>query len=222
MDVLGQSADKDKHPLFQDGVNHSLGINSQIAWEGLFDQNISTPLELMFRKRAKRNQAYRARLAGMTWYSQSRQTDESMDSRETSLAVSLGYEWHERIGREFGFFYGVEFEKGISLNKSTLNRVTFDTPIGDLKSRLVTNIRDNGFGLLPLVGITYHIYDNFYLTTEVKLHLRYNLSTLNANWYETPNDNPGEYTLGSYSKLSENQLQLYFTPFANIFIHFKF
>lgn len=220
---IGTSFGQDQH--LSDKVTgssgFSVGINTQFMLDGLFDQNTMTPFELMVRKRRKADQALRARLGGMATHSHRANADEELESRQTNWNAAIGYEWHESLGKKFGFYYGLDVEAVIGNEKKILKRKTFDTPIGDLNSILNDKIREQTYSIKPLVGVTYQLTRSLYASAELRLQCTYGQDKRNLNWFHSTSDAPSDYFSGSYSFQNSHHFDINLLPLANIFIHLK-
>nr|MBI1230376.1 hypothetical protein [Cytophagales bacterium] len=219
---FGQEQPRSEGPPDVTGSSgYSVGINTQFMLDGLFDQNTMTPLELMVRKRTKADQAMRARLGGMATHSNRINAEEQLESRQTNWNAAIGYEWHESLGKKFGFYYGVDVEAVIGNEKKTLRRKTFDTPIGDLNSVLNDKIREQTYSIKPLVGVTYHLTRSLYASAELRLKFAYRQNKRNNYWFHSTSDAPSDFFSGSYTIINNYQFDFSLMPLANIFIHLK-
>src|SRR5690606_13523267 len=152
-----------QHRLYPDDKSYSIGINTQFALDGLLDQSIHTPLEVLLRRQVKKGQAFRARIKGMTWHTDRKEGDEGLETHLSQLALALGYEWHQPIGNRFGFYYGLELEKGFNQNKSIHSTIT-PSSIGDYYLVLIDNEKVHRYSILPVAGVTYQPIKNLYIS----------------------------------------------------------
>lgn len=107
--VFGQEKEKqDFLPFAAEGKSHSLGINAILSPGFFFDRPETLPMELVYRKFNKKNQAFRIRLEGR--YEKS--LDENFPFYEekwnSSLGGAVGYEWHKPISQRWSWYYGGE------------------------------------------------------------------------------------------------------------------
>ena len=220
--IFGQQGSRsDEAPEVTGSSGYSIGVNTQFMLDGLFDQNTMTPLELMVRKRTKAGQALRGRIGGMATHSNNINADEELESRQINWNGAIGYEWHEGLGKKFGFYYGFDVEAVLGNEKKILKRKTFDTPIGDLNSILKDNIRSQTYSIKPLVGGTYQLTKSLYASAEVRLQFSYRQDKRNNNWFHSTSDAPSDFFSGSYTIINNYQFEFSLMPFANIFIHLK-
>lgn len=200
---------------------YSVGINTQFMLDGLFDQNTMTPFEIMVRKRTKDGQAIRARIGGMATHSNRINTEEELESRKTNWNAAIGYEWHESLGKKFGFYYGFDMEAAFYNENRSRKVDNFGTPIGDLISVLKVKVREQTYSIKPMVGVTYQLTKSLYASGELRLQFSYRQDKQNYNWFNATTDAPSDFSPGSYSLLNNYQFDLSLMPLANIFIHLK-
>jgi len=201
---------------------YSVGINTQFMLDGLFDQNTMTPLELMVRKRRKADQAMRARLGGMATHSNRINADEELESRQTNWNAALGYEWHESLGKKFGFYYGVDGEAAFGNLNTVFKSRYFNTAFGYLATMQKLDFTESSYSINPVIGGTYQLSRRLYASAELRFKILFKQDKRNFITKQSAPGYPPDFFVDSYSSIQNFQFDLSFIPLANIFIHFKF
>lgn len=93
----------DPLPMFGD-KNLSLGLNTQFLFEGIFEGEISTPIEILVRKRVGKSGAIRLRTWGLVQTSNRTQPYGNTFERVTDLGIAAGKEWHRAINHKWGYY----------------------------------------------------------------------------------------------------------------------
>lgn len=196
------------------------GINTQFAIEGLFDQQLTTPLEVTVRKLIKNNQVIRLRLMGISSNRSLIQGDTSKTTKSATLGIAIGKEWHRPIGKKFGWYFGFEAE----FNKNWDNSIE-TKPIYNLDGILRTNKQYydrsklflNGLGI---IGFSFRLNSYIILTTEIKQGLYYsNFQTL-VNTYDKAIEEEDYLLTPTISKFSIEEFKLSIQPYTGIHINF--
>lgn len=197
------------------------GINTQFAVEGLFDQQLTTPLEVMVRKVTKENQAIRIRLMGISSNRSQVQGDTTKSIQFATLGIAIGKEWHRPIGKKFGWYFGFEAE----FNKSWDNSIETKPRNSPLSGVLVTQkqIIDrstlflNGLGI---VGFSFRINPKIVLTSEIKQGIYFsNFQTLGRTYYKAIEEEDFHPT-PAIGEFSIQGFKFNIQPYAGIHINF--
>lgn len=186
-----------EHRLFPDRNTYSLGINTQFAIDGLLDQSTFTPMEILWRKGTKNNQALRARLKGILANTDRNDEQERRKIHQSQLALALGYEWHRPLGNRFGYYYGMELEMGVNNNNVTSHFIN-NTSIGDFFVKRTDFEKTRRIGVLPIAGFTYRPLSYLFVSFEMRLEIFFKETKSKSNSYEAPFENPNDFSSTGY------------------------
>ncbi|MFC4871991.1 hypothetical protein [Negadavirga shengliensis] len=209
-----------EHRLFPDRNTYSLGINTQFAIDGLLDQSTFTPVEILWRKGMKSNQAFRTRIKGMLANTDRNDEQERRKTHQSQLALALGYEWHRPLGNRFGYYYGMELEMGVQYQDSVRNYIDFE--IGEFHTKRKESTKTNHFIILPFVGFTYQLSPKLYISSEFKLEINYHTIEKYSEFSYALFENPDDYVIGSYGKFDVHIFKLNMRPYTGVYINIKF
>lgn len=96
-----------KSKVFAKGTQ-TLGINAILNPNFFFDKPETLPLEILYRKFTKDDQAIRFRVEGRYEKSINENLPFFEEVTNSKLGVGLGYEWHHTLHHRFSWFYGGE------------------------------------------------------------------------------------------------------------------
>ncbi|EON76207.1 hypothetical protein ADIS_3335 [Lunatimonas lonarensis] len=204
--------------LFLDKKVYSLGINSQLAVEGLLDQSTFTPMEILLRKGAKNNQAFRVRLKGLLANTERNDDQERRKTHQSQLGLALGYEWHLPLGNRFGYYYGGELELGRNRNHNTRNSI-FHASHGDFFLKRLDVEKVHTVGILPVTGFTFRPFSYLFVSFEMRLEILYKEAKLRANGFQAPFENPNDFSSTGYSRADIKSWIFNFQPYSGIFVN---
>ncbi|EON76199.1 hypothetical protein ADIS_3327 [Lunatimonas lonarensis] len=204
--------------LFLDKNVYSMGINSQLAVEGLLDQSTFTPMEILLRRGAKNNQAFRVRLKGLLANTERNDDQERRKTHQSQLGLALGYEWHLPLGNRFGYYYGGEVEMGVNNNKVTRYFIN-STSMGDFFVKRTDFEKTRRIGVLPLAGFTYRPSHYLYVSLEMRLEIFYEKLKFNSDSLIATIENPNNSMPGSWGRYNVANWKFNFQPYSGIFVN---
>ncbi|MFC4871992.1 hypothetical protein [Negadavirga shengliensis] len=210
-----------EHRIFPDRNTYSLGINTQFAIDGLLDQSTFTPMEILWRKGTKNNQALRARLKGMLTNTDRNDEQERRKIHQSHLALALGYEWHRPLGNRFGYYYGGELEMGVNNDNVTRHFIN-NTSIGDFFVKRTDFEKTRRIGVLPIAGFTYNPLSGVFVSLEMRLEIFYEKLKFTSDSFIAPIETPNDSMPGSWGRYNITSWKLNFQPYSGIFINLEF
>lgn len=214
----------DTHPtISEDPVilgRYQIGINSQFAIDGLLEQNIRTPVEILVRRQTGTG-AVRVRISGISNHSRTEDPDilNIVATHQSTLGLALGYEWHRKLKRNWSWYYGLELEGSRIWDNSKAESLYQDqSTLEEYIREEITKRRTNSIGLLPFIGFKYRIIPRLYVSTEIKM-LVYHKSLKNrrdTDYFRLD----GSFQSNSYGRQDIKNQSIIFQPYTGILINF--
>jgi hypothetical protein len=167
VDSVAQVASRKPLPMFGEN-NLSLGLNTQFLFEGIFKGPISTPLEILVRKRVGKSGAIRLRTWGLAQTSNRTQPYGNTFERNTDLGIAAGKEWHRAINHKWGYYYGAEL--GIGYRRYFQDSAMIPLDWSDGSTVLYNREVDSDEVTTTIVGIlggNYSVNNRFSISAEV-------------------------------------------------------
>ena len=158
-----------KSKVFAKGTQ-TLGINAILNPNFFFDKPETLPLEILYRKFTKDDQAIRFRVEGRYEKSINENLPLFEEKWNCSLGVGVGYEWHQKISRQWSWFYGGEVAMTYFWNDedSTIPSVVFDTLVlrnSQGENRIVDN------SVRGLLGFIYSLSSKLLFSVQQGLNI---------------------------------------------------
>lgn len=172
VDSVAQSAPRKPLPMFGD-KNLSLGLNTQFLFEGIFEGEISTPFEILVRKRVGKSGAIRLRTWGLVQTSNRTQPYGNTFERVTDLGIAAGKEWHRAINHKWGYYYGAELGIGFQYNRQDSAAAPFLSNGITLLVNREVNENSTQVSLNGVLGTNYMLSKRFTISGEIGLGIAY-------------------------------------------------
>lgn len=199
---------------------YQIGINTQFAIDGLLDQSIRTPLEILIKRQIGTNNTIRARIIGNSNFSLSDSPiiNASLTTNKITFGLALGYEWQRRLNRKWTLYYGLEFEGRGIWDYSSDKSIYFDpNTLISLERDVVSRQKNIRFSVLPLAGVRFRITKDLFLSTEFKAIIFDERIHYRSDAYYTRIETG--YSSSSYTHDSNKLKSINFQPFTGIFIN---
>lgn len=168
--VLGQEKlEKQGFLSFTAGENsHILGINAILSPSFFFDRPETLPMELVYRRFNKKDQAIRIRLEGRYDISREENLPFFEEKWNSSLGGAVGYEWHRPISRLWSWFYGTELAVSYFWMDVDYAR---PTDFSGIPMILILHEDIRSFAISPrsIIGVFYNLNPKLSLSFEQQL-----------------------------------------------------
>lgn len=222
-DSIPPATPKNPPPIFGD-KNIVFGINTQFAVEGLFDQQLTTPLEVVMRLKGNRNSAWRIRALGIFNSKNSEQGGFPKEEILSEIGLAVGKEWHKYLSKKWGWYNG--FELGFSKKDSIINSVL--PSYIDSNGWLISVNRSESnevFKIKPQVflGVGFNLNKRISLSTEIGFGAV--ISSENDKRIDYYTANTGEDTFSQGSAISDFTIAKFnfnYFFFPKIILNFNF
>ncbi|WP_158856984.1 hypothetical protein [Lunatibacter salilacus] len=202
-----------------------LGVNTYFAISRLFDQSVRAPMELLIRKRMKRqNQMLRLRAFGDLQRLKYVEFTYSDESQDFLYGLALGYEWIKPINERWEGYYGLDLEGSQKRSFDTNTRDGYDPEADPITFREKTNVyqHTDRIALSPLLGIRFSLSKKLLLSTEFRL-ANYMEWTKTGEEYSTkPMEGNGDYQIQTRSEETVKEKGIRFRPYTGIFLNYRF
>lgn len=202
---------------------YQLGINTRFALEGLFNDSIRTPVELLIRKQVSPYGAIRLRLMGMT---QNYKKDVPLaprlkETHITSIGLALGYEWQNLIARRWKWYYGAEVQGKLRWDNALEESEYYNANVDEVYDhRRVYKKRTNQVALLPFAGIRFHITPYLFVSTEMKIEAFFEQYKSRTDDSFTRKDGTQPNFGGGFSEFVIENNDISFRPYTGIFLNY--
>ncbi len=200
VDSVAQDSPRKPLPMFGEN-NLSLGLNTQFLFDGIFKGQVSTPLEILVRKRVGKSGAIRLRTWGLVQTSNRTQPYGNTFERNTDLGIAAGKEWHRAINHKWGYYYGAELGVEFLYFRQDSSEAPFLTNDGILLlvnrevNKNSTRISINGF-----LGAYHRLSKRIALSGEIGWGIAYTrLDWRDDIFFWLYNDPGFFYAIGPYS-----------------------
>lgn len=222
-DSIPPIASKIPPPIFGN-KKFVFGINTQFAVEGLFDQQLTTPMEVVMRLKGNRNSAWRIRALGIFNSKNSQQGGFPKEVRLSEIGLAIGKEWHKTLSSRWGWYNG--FELGFSKKDSIINSVL--PSYIDSNGWLISVNRSESnevFKIKPHVflGVGFNLNKRFSLSTEIGFGAV--ISSENDKRIDYYTANTGEETFSQGTAISDFTIMKFnfnYFFFPKIILNFNF
>jgi hypothetical protein len=202
-----------------------LGVNTFFAIDRLFDHSVRAPMELLIRKRMKRqNQMLRLRAFGDLQRLKYVEFTSSDESQDFLYGLALGYEWIKPINERWEGYYGLDLEGSQKRSFDTNTRDGYDPEADPITFREKTHSyqHTDRIALSPLLGIRFFLSKKLLLSTEFRL-ANYMEWTKTGEEYSTkPMEGNGDYQIQTRSEEKVKEKGIRFRPYTGIFLNYRF
>ncbi|GAB2772297.1 hypothetical protein HNQ93_000745 [Hymenobacter luteus] len=207
---------------------HQVGLTASPVLEGLFKNNRSLPLGVLYKRQLTPARALR--LGAVANYRYQKRYDpvplSNRDFRQTDtgLQAYAGLEWQRPLSRRWVAYAGVdvgaaysnEFSQEYSESSALYNGINTTFSLDeDLTMRTYTAF------VRPLAGVRYHLRSFLYVSAEAALPLQYSyykLRSSTARWFK----DSGQMIGTDIGGFQEHRLNLNFRPVSQLSVHYLF
>lgn len=198
-----------------------IGLNSQFIIDGMLDQSIRTPIEILFRRQDSHARSFRMRFSGIFQNSRRYELEYFNKTYESTLGLAIGYEWQQRISNRWNWYYGLEVEgRKFWLDEleeyDVVNQYTDETfhVIG------INDQKTSRLSVLPLIGFKFRISSRLFVSSEFKLEA-FTEKQDSRSGYDVKSVNASQqYHETSFEDFSTKGKNIHFQPYTGIFLNF--
>lgn len=196
---------------------YQVGINSHFALEGLFNDSLRKPVELMIRRQVSLSQAVRFRILGITENFKWEDSDDARETHKSTFGIALGYEWQNLLSKRWKFYYGSELLGKLSWENSVDELDVFDENTNEVVDlRRVRKRKTEQIALLPFTGIRFQITPFLFLSTEIKIEAYHEKFRSRRDSYWTRSDGS---VAKPFSEFSIKNSNIHFQPYTGIYLN---
>lgn len=208
--------------------NH-IGFNTQIITDHIFDPEVRTPFELMYKRQLKDMRAWRVQLKGR--YNrrfEQYDTRAAYQIKETTttsqVGVSIGFEWQYILSKRWFWYWGADI--GYNLDQVIKNvendeGVIYTDKMTGKEYFLYTTrkIPTHTLSGAPFIGFRFHVNKRLYVSAEMNMLLHY---ALQKNQFSTINKfldgSERDGGTSGFAKFRDHKME--FRPYSGFYIFF--
>jgi len=202
-----------------------LGINTQFAVSGLFNDSISTPIDVLLKRQVSRYGTIRFRILGITENFKRKEptTDFLIQTHKYTIGIAAGFERHVMLGQRWKWFYGFELEYRLINDNYEEEKDVYYSALDETgRLRKIIKRKTNRIALLPLLGINFYVTPRFLVSTELKIELVYDKFNYQEDDFRTAPPDKTIFVPTGGSEFSIVNTNLIFKPYTGVYINFNF
>lgn len=200
---------------------YQMGINTQFVIDGVLNQSLRTPIEILIRRQDDDDRALRVRVSGIFQDSRRYELEYLNKTSQTNLGLAIGYEWQKGISKRWNWYYGFEVE-GRRLWHDEMEEYDVVNQYTDENFHVIgiNEEQTSRLSLLPLIGFKFQITSRLFVNTEFKLEAFTEQQDTRSGYDVKSINGPQQYHETSFEELSIKGKHINFQPFTGIFINF--